>query len=308
MALCALNGNIKQIPVLIFVLLFISLVMGCNNASHDTTQIPKTYKVKGIAVEILEKKNTVLIKHEEIPNFMEPMTMPFSVKRKQEFKNLKEGDQISFELNVTNKESWIEKINILASKKHKRTTHKQSPEITNNNPLRIGDKLPDYSLINQDNKIVKLSSFNGRVLVFTFIYTRCPIPDFCPRMTQNFLNTLNILKKRNINDNYHFLSVSFDPDFDTPETLKNYSNALSINNHNWSFATGDKKTINEFTSRFGIIVRQTKKSITDWDHNLRTIVADTEGIVKKIYIGNLWTPEELAEDIKKITDVNKKSK
>ena len=104
-------------------------------------------------------------------------------------------------------------------------------------------------------------------------------------MTQNFLNTLNILKKRNINDNYHFLSVSFDPDFDTPETLKNYSNALSINNHNWSFATGDKKTINEFTSRFGIIVQQTKKSITDWDHNLRTIVADTEGIIKKIYIG-----------------------
>tara|TARA_B100001741_G_scaffold143105_1_gene118157 strand:+ start:273 stop:1202 length:930 start_codon:yes stop_codon:yes gene_type:complete len=305
MALCALKGNIKQISILIFVLLFISLVMGCNKASHDTTQIPITHEVKGIAVEILEKKNIIRIKHEEIPNFMDSMTMPFSVKRKQELKNLKEGDQISFELNVTNEESWVENIKILANKKHKRTTHKQSPEITNNNPLRIGDKLPDYSLINQDNKIVKLSSFKGRVLVFTFIYTRCPIPDFCPRMTQNFLNTLNILKIRNINDNYHFLSISFDPDFDTPETLKNYSNALSINNHNWSFATGNKKTINEFTSRFGIIVRQTKKRITDWDHNLRTIVATPEGIVKKIYIGNLWTPEELAEDIKKNIDVSK---
>jgi len=306
---CRHSRIVKRIHQAIFVLFFISMVIGCNKASDDLfpTSNTNSYKVRGVAVEISKETNIIRINHEEIPNFMKPMTMPFTVKRRQELKNINEGDQISFELIITDKESWIEDIKILTNRKHTPKKQKRLFSISNSSPLRTGDELPNYSLINQDENTIELSSFKGRVLIFTFIYTRCPIPDFCPRMTQHFLDTLNILKERSIKDDYHFLSISFDPDFDNPKRLRNYSKAFLINNKNWSFATGNKKIIDEITSRFGITVRRTTNSITDWDHNLRTIITDTNGIIKKIYIGNSWTPEELAEDINNISNINKKT-
>ena len=102
-----------------------------------------------------------------------------------------------------------------------------------------------------------------------------------------------------INKDWQLLSISFDPGFDTPEILKKYSKVFSADLKKWSFATGKTSIIDEMISRFGIIVRRPKASVTDWDHNLRTVIVDSDGIIKTIYVGNMWTSETLVQDIKK---------
>lgn len=303
--------SLKRVFQNTFALLVFILTIGCNessdgpilSSSNSAKNINKTFEVKGIVRKISVNENKVHIEHEEIPNYMGAMTMPFLVRDKNVFEVIRKGDEIKFELNVTDKESWIEKIDVVLRPKREQLSIKNEPTNSLNleeiEPLRVGDELPNYSLINQENKKIQLTSFRGRILVFTFMYTRCPIPDFCPRMSQHFREVYDALKDININKDWHLLSISFDPDFDTPEILKNYSKAFSSDLKKWSFVTGNSSVIDEMISRFGIIVRRPKASITDWDHNLRTVIVDPNGVIQTIYIGNLWTPETLIQDLKR---------
>lgn len=306
--------SLKRVFQNTFALLVIILTIGCNessdgiisSSSNSSKNINQTFEVKGIVRKISENENKVHIEHEEIPNYMGAMTMPFLVRDKNVFEIIRKGDEIKFELNVTDKESWIEKIDVVLRPKSDQLSIKNEPVNSLNleeiEPLRVGDELPNYSLINQENKKIQLTSFRGRILVFTFMYTRCPIPDFCPRMSQHFREVYDALKDININKDWHLLSISFDPDFDTPKILKNYSKAFSSDLKKWSFVTGNSSVIDEMISRFGIIVRRPKASITDWDHNLRTVIVDPNGVIQTIYIGNSWTPETLVQDLKEIAN------
>ena len=303
--------SLKRVFQNAIALLVFILTIGCNessdglfsSSSNSAKNIKQAFEVKGIVRKISENENTVHIEHEEIPNYMGAMTMPFLVRDKNVFEIIRKGDEIKFELNVTDKESWIEKIDVVLRPKREQSSIKNEPtnslQLEEIEPLRVGDELPNYSLINQENKKIQLTSFRGRILVFTFMYTRCPIPDFCPRMSQHFREVYDALKDININKDWHLLSISFDPDFDTPKILKNYSKAFSSDLKKWSFVTGNSSVIDEMISRFGIIVRRPKASITDWDHNLRTVIVDPNGVIQTIYIGNLWTPETLVQDLKR---------
>jgi len=306
--------SLKRVFQNAFALLVFILTIGCNessdglisSSSNSAKNIKQAFEVKGIVRKISENENTVHIEHEEIPNYMGAMTMPFLVRDKNVFEIIRKGDEIKFELNVTDKESWIEQIDVVLRPKREQLSIKNEP--TNSltleeiEPLRVGDELPNYSLINQENKKIQLTSFRGRILVFTFMYTRCPIPDFCPRMSAFSREVYDSLKDININKDWHLLSISFDPDFDTPEILKNYSKAFSSDLKKWSFVTGNTSVIDEMISRFGIIVRRPKASITDWDHNLRTVIVDPNGVIQTIYIGNSWTPETLVQDLKRMAN------
>jgi len=306
--------SLKRVFQNAFAILGFILTIGCNessdglisSSSNSAKNINQTFNVKGIVRKISENENKVHIEHEEIPNYMGAMTMPFLVRDKNVFEIIRKGDEIKFELNVTDKESWIEKIDVVNRPKRVQSSIKNEP--TNSltldeiEPLRVGDELPNYSLIDQENKVIQLTSFRGRILVFTFMYTRCPIPDFCPRMSQHFREVYDALKDINISKDWHLLSISFDPDFDTPKILKNYSKAFSSDLKKWSFVTANSSVIDEMTSRFGIIVRRPKASITDWDHNLRTVIVDPNGVIQTIYIGNSWTPETLVQDLKRMAN------
>ena len=303
--------SLKRVLQNTFALLVFILVIGCNESPDGITSSPsnsakninQTFDVKGIVRKISEHENAVHIEHEEIPNYMGAMTMPFIVRDKNVFEIISKGDEIKFKLNVTDKESWIEKIDVTLRPKREQSSIKNEPTypltLEEIEPLLVGDELPNYTLINQENEKIQLSSFRGRVLVFTFMYSRCPIPDFCPRMSQHFSDVYDALKNININKDWHLLSISFDPGFDTPKILKNYSKVFSADLKKWSFATGNTSVIDEMISRFGIIVRRQKATITDWDHNLRTVIVDQNGIIQTIYIGNFWTPETLVQDLKK---------
>jgi protein SCO1 len=259
------------------------------------------YQVRGVIKEIPETGNSIRIHHEEIPGYMQAMTMPFSVKDRAVFADLELEQTISFTLHVTETESWIDQIQSAKAT----PTPGQMPSIESFRQVRdvealeVGDTMTNYPFTNQDNQAFELDDFRGDVLVLTFIYTRCPLPDFCPRMSMHFRAAHDAIQKDNeAPDNWQFLSITFDPEYDTPEVLQNYSKAYAGDSKKWSFATGEMIEIDAITEQFGLMFSRSQISITDWDHNLRTVIIDPQGTIHKIYIGNTWSPDELVQDIK----------
>ena len=158
----------------------------------------------------------------------------------------------------------------------------------------------NYDFINHKNEKVSLSHFSDKVLVMSFIYTRCPVPDFCPQLSLKFKLALETLSAESQNQNaYHFLSITFDPEHDTPKVLNNYAKIYEGSNHNnWSFLTSSAEGTQKLTDKIGLLISREKESILDWDHNLRTLVTNKSGIIKTILIGNLWSADELVNEIK----------
>jgi len=268
-------------------------------AVKDST--PREYQVRGVIKEIPDTGNSLRIHHEEIPGYMQSMTMPFSVKDRAVFADLELEETVSFTLYVTETESWIDQIQ--SAKSRQTPGHMPSIEsfrqVRDVEPLEVGDTMTNYPFTNQNNQAIQLDDFRGEVLVLTFIYTRCPLPDCCPRMSMHFRAAHKAIQKdAEAPDNWHFLSITFDPEYDTPEVLQNYSKAYAGDSKKWSFATGEMIEIDAITEQFGLMFSRSQVSITDWDHNLRTVIIDPQGTIHKIYIGNAWTPEELVQDLK----------
>lgn len=278
----------------------------------DVTSAPTVeYSVRGIIKAIPKKGTSIHIKHEAIANYMPAMTMPFSAKTRDAFAEFEVGDAVSFMLYVTKNSSWIDHIQHIKTDLTKDSIHTISPSSSDRSirelqALDIGDLLPNYRFIDHHENAFSLDDFRGQVLVLTFIYTRCPLPDFCPRMSHNFKIICSALEKNYIAnddivfDNWHLLSLSFDPDFDSPKVLSSYAKAYSDDSKRWTFATGDRSEIDAITEQFGLKYNRSQISPTDWDHNLRTILIDPHGKIHKIYIGNLWTAETLIKDMKSI--------
>ncbi|MGA0438892.1 MAG: SCO family protein, partial [Limisphaerales bacterium] len=250
-----------------------------------SAEIRSLFTVKGVVKSIEEDLSSARIEHEEIPGYMQAMTMPFAIGDADEWTSLQTGDSISFLLHVTDERSWIDGVE---------KTPEEVPsleELSKTAPwrpvrevefLQVGDELPDYPLTNQLSQAISTHQFRGKVLALTFIYTRCPLPDFCPRMNQQFMAAQRALKEASVKPaSYHFLSVSFDPVHDTPERLQFYANAYQHDPKQWSFATGELIEIDALTEQFGLVFYRSEDSLLDWDHNLRTILIDQEGIIRE---------------------------
>jgi protein SCO1/2 len=178
-------------------------------------------------------------------------------------------------------------------------TFRPSPKVE---PLNIGDPIPDYKFTNQFGNPLSLAQYKGRALAFTFIFTRCPFPTFCPRMSQSFEKAQRVLKAQSTATNWSLLSISFDPAYDTPERLKKYTAAYNLDTNRWWFATSDLWTIDGITEQFGLtFYRENPTALPQ--HNLRTVVIDARGRVQKVFVGNEWTGEELAEEMVKAAQV-----
>ena len=162
-------------------------------------------------------------------------------------------------------------------------------------PLEPGDIVPNYSFTNELGQAVSLDDFKGKALALTFIFTRCPMPDFCPLLSKRFSEAYKLLTTTpNAPTNWHFLSISFDPHFDTPAVLKNYAQRYNYDPQRWNFVTGAMIDIDAITEQFDLpIIKQGE----NWDHKLRTVVLDGEGRVKKIFVYNLWTTADLVDEL-----------
>lgn len=261
---------------------------------------PGVYMVTGEVRELLTGGSNVLIKHEAIPGYMMAMTMPFATRDPREVASLQPGDRVTFRLLVTDDESWIDSVERLGQSARLPTFVPEQTRIVRDvDPLELGDVVPDYVFTNQLGQPTKLSDFRGQALGVTFMFTRCPLPDFCPRMLKNFAAVAEKLKTEPGPTNWHLATITIDPTYDTPPVLRAHAQTYDYDPDRWTFLTGAMIDIDAITEQVGLAFRrQTPTALPD--HNLRTFVVDPQGRLTKIIIGNTWKPEEVVEEIRAV--------
>jgi protein SCO1/2 len=260
------------------------------------------YQVTGVVKEIKPDGKTAVIAHEAIPGYMEAMTMPLPVKDPRELANLKPGDRITFRMIVAATEGWIDRVAKVDAAQEQTAAVEPTFHIARNvEPLNVGDLVPEYHFTNELGKAVSLSQFHGRALALTFFFTRCPFPNFCPRLSNNFEEAQQkLLAMQNRPKNWHLLSISFDTKRDTPNVLHYYAKKYQYDPKHWSFVTGDLAEIDALAEQFGEIFWREGDSMS---HNQRTVVLDTRGRVQRVFIGNEWQVDELIAEIVKAAAV-----
>lgn len=271
------------------------------SASASTNQ--QAFQVKGVVKELKPDGKTIVIKHEEVPNYMPAMTMPFEVKNTDELRGLQPGNAITFRMIVTDTDGWIDHIMKLNAPQPAEQPSRPALRLARDvDPLKVGDLLPEYHFTNELGQTVSTRQFKGQALVFTFFFTRCPFPTFCPLMSINFAETQNkLLALPHGPTNWHMLSISFEPEFDSPVILKAYAERYNYNPAHWSFVTGELIDVTAIGEQVGESFGHDETGAVR--HNLRTVVVDTQGRVQKIIPENKWTSDELVAEIVKAAAV-----
>jgi len=259
----------------------------------------RAYEVRGIVRGFASDRSTVDIQHEDIPGFMPSMTMPFTVKEQKEISGLKIGDAISFRMAVTDKDLFIDRIKKIAANDLRIAI--PSPPSTAApraaDRLKEGEIVPFFALTNQDGARLTSENLRGHPCMLTFVFTRCPVPNFCPRMSHNFSQLQEAIKSDPKFAGARLLSITLDPAFDTPAILKSYGEHLQADFAIWSFATGDSKQIDSLTERFGVFVQPEGGTIS---HGLATALIGADGTLIKLWRGNSWQPAEVIEELRKL--------
>jgi protein SCO1 len=236
---------------------------------------PRTFAVRGVVQELKADGKTAIIGHERIPGYMEAMTMSFDVKDSNELSGLQPGDEISFRLLVTEEDSWIDRLTKTGRTKAVAATNPPSPPASTNASLAPRHPLMDYPFTNQLGQAVTLSSFRGQAVAITFFFTRCPIPEYCPRLSKNFEEaSAKLAATPNAPTNWHLLSVTIDPQFDTPAALRNYAKRYQHDPAHWSFLTGPVDKITELAKESGVTFKPDQGV---FDHNFRTLIIGPDG-------------------------------
>jgi protein SCO1 len=285
-------------------LLALLIITGCHSGTKADQQSTsnssfKVYKLRGKVVSANPTTGEVTLAHDAIPGFMEAMTMPYKLKDPGILSELHPGDVLTADLFVSQGSDasvFLDHIDIVAQAKpdYRPTVLYHVPE--------PGDKVPDFKLRNQDGREIHLNQFRGQTLLLTFIYTRCPLPNFCPLVTRNFAAIhQQLASDPALYAKTHLLCVSFDPDHDTPARLRAYgATYIGSDDKNafahWDFAVPTKPELLEMAKYFDVgITPGPDDTIT---HTLSTTLIDPQGKVVQFYPGNEWTPQQVLSDVK----------
>ena len=270
---------------------------GCRNR-HSANE--KHYDLKGKVVAVNKNDRTITIAHEDIAGYMPAMTMPFKIKDDASLEIVTPGDQIAATLVVDDLSSWLEDV-IITREAVADPNAKPSDGLVEPKP---GDEVPDFGLVNQDGKRIHLGQYRGKALLLTFIYTRCPQPDQCTLMSNNFAAIDQELQKQpELYEKTHLLSISFDPDYDTPKVLRSYGASHTGRYsdetfQHWEFASGTKDEVKGIAQFFGLrYYHDTESAEEQVIHSLRTAVIGPDGKVVKLYRGNEWKPDQIVKDL-----------
>lgn len=285
-------------PLLIFGLIISACSSNSTSKSPEASNAAQRYEVKGKVVSANKAEHKVTIAHEEIKGYMEAMTMPFTLLEDWVYPELKSGAQIQATLVVDQNRSWLE--NPVVSNVVDPNLAAKAEE-SGVEPA-AGTETPDFTLLNQDAKKISFKQYRGKALVMTFIYTRCPLPDYCPLMTQNFVAINRELQNNpTLRGKTHLLSVTVDPDYDQPNVLRDYGESRAGLDKDgfkrWEFATGSPEQIKSVAQFFGLNYWKEKDQII---HGLRTAIITPDGKVAKVYRHNDWKPEDLVKDLVKL--------
>jgi protein SCO1/2 len=263
----------------------------------------QTFTATGVVRELKADGKTVIVAHEAIANYMDAMTMPFKVKGPEELEGLQTGDKIRFYLRVTGTESWVERISKIGSAPAQETKPATAPtaEVRAAKPRH---PLLDYPFTSELGQAVRLADFRGQALAITFFFTRCPIPDYCPRLSKNFEEASRTLSAMpGAPTNWHFLSVTFDPVFDTPPVLRAYGERYRYDPQHWNFLTGPREKMSELASLSDVKFDSDGGFI---NHNFRTLIIDAAGHVQMVFpMGGNLTEAIVSEMLKAAVVTNR---
>src|SRR6185437_1762071 len=287
----ARNHRQARTTLLIVTAAFALVFAACKRAPAPQA---KRYHLVGTVISVDTAHGSANIDGQEVPGFMAAMAMPYSVHNSKALAALSPGDQITADIVVTDTDSYLD--NIVVTKKGANPANTTGPT----HLPQPGEKVPDFALTNQDGKRIHLRSFQGDVLLVTFIYTRCPFPTFCPLVSRNFAQIYAQLRNDPAigSKKIRLLSVSFDPKHDTPTVLKRYAETFkSTTGHNpfdrWEFAAVPAKELPKVANFFGLYYSASGDQIV---HSLSTSVISPDGTIYKWYQDNTWKPTDLLRD------------
>jgi len=266
-----------------------------------------SYPLQGQVIALEPARKLVTLKHEEIKGFMPGMTMPYEVQDAKALDGLAPGDLISATLVVFSNGAHVTQIKKTGS------APLEAPPADAPAPasassgfelLKPGEEVPNGPFVDQSGRKRSFNDFKGSPLVITFIYTKCPLPTFCPLMDRHFVTMQKTLKSDPALKSVHLVTISFDPLTDTPPVLRAHAKTLGADLTRWTFLTGDRDEIDRFASRFGVSVSRSLSDERDITHNLRTAIVGADGKLVKVYTGNDWTPEAVLTDLKGVVHTN----
>jgi protein SCO1/2 len=226
------------------------------------------------------------------------MTMPFRVEPLRQLEGRLPGDLIAATLVVREGDAYLTDMRKIGFAEISAASS-APPASSGFEQLAPGQPVPDLALIDQRGRPFTLASERGKAVAITFIYTRCPLPTFCPMMDRHFGSIQRAaVNDPSMQDRVRLLSITFDPTYDTPEVLSRHARQVGADPSIWTFLTGDRDEIDRFLSRFGGTVNRNPRDPIDIVHNLRTAVIDPKGRLVKIYTGADWSPDRVVEDLK----------
>jgi protein SCO1 len=289
---------------LLLLLLFttlLGLTAGCNrtssNSPNASDQGAKRYPLKGKVISLDKNAGAANIDNEPIPGFMDAMVMSYPVKPASMLNQLQPGDTITADVVVAEPGNyWLENVKV--------TGHGQLP--VGEKPAAVlhvpepGDQVPDFKLVNQSGKSVSLHQYRGETLLLTLIYTRCPFPDFCPRVSHEFAEIdKEVLADPARFGKTHLLSISFDPAYDSPKVLREYGfSCMGTKDQatfkHWEFAAVPKDELPAFANFFALTYKEEGGLIT---HSLSTAVISADGKIFRWYHGADWQASDLLQDL-----------
>lgn len=292
------------IGAVVATLLTPTLLIGCHRPSAALhTSATKQYHVRGNIVSVDAAGGKVMLAHEAIPGFMDAMTMLYPLQDPSVASELHAGDRITATLLVDQEADGpsnprLRDIVVIAQARpdYKPAVQYHVPE--------VGEGVPDFTLLNQSDRTISLHQFRGKVLVMTFIYTRCPLADFCPRMSRNFAELDKALAADPaLYANTHLLSVSFDPKYDTPKVLRSYGGAytgqyVNENFAHWDFAAPSEAELPKMEHFFAVGVTP-GSGAAPLQHTLSTLVIGKDGKIAAFFPGNDWTVDEALTSVKR---------
>lgn len=257
----------------------------------------RTYQLRGQVLAVRSETSEILVKHEDIQGFMPAMTMPYRVKDAGLLKDRVPGDLITATLHVDPDLAWLSAIIKTGSAPIPEDANTKIPAAAGVHLLKPGDTVPDTTLIDQDDKRLTLSAWRGSAVVVTFIYTRCPLPQFCPLMDRRFAEIQSLAgADPALRGKVRLLSISFDPANDRAAVLRAHGAKAGADPTVWRFATAQEEIVDRLAATFGVnVIREQDGTVT---HNLRTTVIDPEGRIVAIHDSNAWSASSLVDELK----------